>query len=108
MKGLENISAQALSEAIGAIYDCALEPDRWPEAMRRVTELTSSAVMGMGIIDHKYKHNVRMYDYGYTEEDVRLYYEKYAKMNIAFVARLLFPVGEPVTTEMLVDDKGGP
>ena len=97
MIGLNGISAQALSEAIGAIYDCALYPDHWPEAMRQVTELTASAAMGMGIIDHKQKHNVRLYDYGYEEDDLRVYYEKYAAMNPAFVARLMFPVGEPVT-----------
>lgn len=105
MIGLEGISAQALSEAIGAIYDCALYPDHWPEAMRQVTELTASAAMGMGIIDHKQKHNVRLYDYGYEEDDLRVYYEKYAAMNPAFVARLMFPVGEPVTGEMLLDEQ---
>jgi DNA-binding CsgD family transcriptional regulator/PAS domain-containing protein len=98
------VSAQALSETIGAIYDCALEPDRWPEAMRQITELTSSAAMGMGLIDHKYNHNVHLYEYGYSEEYTRLYFEKYAKMDPAYVARLLYPVGEPVTGEMLFDE----
>ena len=60
--------------------------------------------MGMGLIDHKYKHNVRLYDYGYSEEHMRLYFDKYAKMNPAFVARLLFPVGEPITTETLLGE----
>ena len=55
MKDLEGVSAQAFSDAIGAIYDCALDPGKWPEAMRRITELTAGAAMGMGTIDHKYK-----------------------------------------------------
>jgi DNA-binding CsgD family transcriptional regulator len=105
MIGLEDVSAQALSETIGAIYDCALEPDRWPTAMRRITELTSSAAMGMGMVDHKYNHNVRLYDYGYSEEYLRQYFDKYAKMNPVFIARLLYPVGEPVTGEMLLEEK---
>jgi DNA-binding CsgD family transcriptional regulator/PAS domain-containing protein len=105
MSDIPGISAQALSDAIGAIYDCALEPDRWPETMRQITELTASAAMGMGIIDHKHKHNVRLYDYGYSEEDMRIYFEKYAAMNPAFVARLMYPVGEPLTAEMLVDEQ---
>lgn len=105
MIDLEGVSAQALSEAIGAIYDCAVYPDHWPEAMRRVVELTSSAAMGMGIIDHKQKHNVRLYEYGYEEDDLKLYYSKYAAMNPAFVARLMFPVGEPITGEMLLDEQ---
>jgi DNA-binding CsgD family transcriptional regulator/PAS domain-containing protein len=101
----EGISVHVLSDTIGAIYDCALEPDHWPEAMRRIAELTASAGMGMGIIDHKHKHNVRLYDYGYKEDDLRLYFGKYAAMNPAFVARLMFPVGEPVTGEMLLDER---
>lgn len=105
MIGLKEISAQALSQAIGAIYDCAVYPDHWPEAMRQVTQLTASAAMGMGIIDHRQKHNVRLYDYGYKEDDLKLYYEKYAATNPAFVARLIFPVGEPVTGEMLLDEQ---
>jgi DNA-binding CsgD family transcriptional regulator/PAS domain-containing protein len=105
MTDTAGISAQALSDAIGAIYDCALEPDHWPEAMRRLTELTASAAMGMGIIDHKYKHRVRLYDYGYSEEDLRIYFEKYAAMTPVFVARLMHPVGEPVTAEMLVGEQ---
>ena len=105
MPGLEGVSAQGLSDTIGAIYDCALDPAHWPETMRRVTALTASAAMGMGIIDHKHKQNVRLYDYGYNEGDLRLYYEKYAAMNPALVARLMFPVGEPVTSEMLFDEQ---
>jgi DNA-binding CsgD family transcriptional regulator/PAS domain-containing protein len=105
MTDLEGISAQALSDTIGAIYDCALEPDHWPKAMQRVTELSASAAMGMGIIDHKHKHNVRLYEYGYEEGDMKIYYEKFAAMNPVFVARLIFPVGEPVTGEMLLDEQ---
>lgn len=36
MLGVVGVSAQELSEMIGAIYDCALGPARWPDAMRRV------------------------------------------------------------------------
>lgn len=104
MRGVEGVPAQELSETIGAIYDCALDPAHWPETMRRVAVLTASAAMGMGIVDHKHKQNVRLYDYGYSEGDLRLYFEKYAAMNPAFVARLMFPVGEPVTGEMLLDE----
>ncbi len=105
MIDLKDISAQDLSETIGAIYDCAITPDHWPEAMRRITELSASAAMGMGIVDHKQNHSVRLYDYGYAEDELKLYFQKYAAMNPAWVARLMFPVGEPVTGEMLLDEQ---
>src|SRR5689334_7616935 len=103
MTGLKGASAKALSETIGAIYDCAVHPDHWPEALRQIVELTASAAGGMGIVDHQRKHSVRLYDYGYQEDDLRLYHEKYAAMNPALVARLMFPAGEPVAGEMLLD-----
>jgi DNA-binding CsgD family transcriptional regulator/PAS domain-containing protein len=105
MADTAGISPQALSDAIGAIYDCALEPDHWPKAMRRVTELTASTAMGMGITDHRHKRKVRFYDYGYSEDDMRIYFEKYATGNPAWVARLMYPVGEPVTYEMLLGEQ---
>ena len=105
MHDLKDISAQDLSDTIGAIYDCAITPDHWPEAMRRITGLTSSTSMGMGIIDHRQKQNVRLYEYGYAEDDLKLFFQKYAVMNPAWVARLMFPVGEPVTGEMLLDEQ---
>lgn len=105
MIGVNGIPAQALSETIGAIYDCAVYPDHWPEALRQITELTASAAMGIGIVDHKQRHSVRLYDYGYAEDDLRVYHEKYGAMNPALVARLMFPVGEPVTGEMLLDEQ---
>ena len=32
------LSGEALSHLIGSIYDCALEPDRWPETLTRIRE----------------------------------------------------------------------
>jgi DNA-binding CsgD family transcriptional regulator/PAS domain-containing protein len=102
---LNHVSAKALSETIGAIYDCAISPEHWPEALRKIAELTGSAAAGMGIVDHRLKQSVRLYDYGYQEDDLRIYHEKYGAMNPALVARLMFPVGEPVAGEMLVDEE---
>jgi hypothetical protein len=36
--GLDGVSAQALSDTIGAIYDCALEP-RWGRSVSRGDKL---------------------------------------------------------------------
>ena len=91
MTRLDDVSAKALSETIGAIYDCAIYPEHWPEALRRIAELTDSAATGMGIVDHRLKQSVRLYDYGYREDDLRIYHEKYGAMDPALVARLMFP-----------------
>lgn len=46
MRGLDGITAQALSDTIGAIYDCALDPTQWQDTFRRMVELTDSAAGG--------------------------------------------------------------
>jgi len=50
MIDLERVSAQALSDTIGAIYDCALDPQRWINAIRRIAELCEAAKISYQII----------------------------------------------------------
>jgi hypothetical protein len=45
--GLAGVSAQALSDTIGAIYDCALDPHRWTDAIRRIADLCESGAGGI-------------------------------------------------------------
>jgi len=43
MIDLEGISAQALSDTIGAIYDCALDPDQRQDTIQQIVELCESS-----------------------------------------------------------------
>ena len=65
MRGLDGISAQALSDTIGAIYDCALDPTQWQDTFRRMVELTDSAAGGMCIHDLKNIHDDTLFSFGY-------------------------------------------
>ena len=33
------MTPQELSDTIGAIYDCALEPERWPRTLERLARI---------------------------------------------------------------------
>ena len=57
MIGLEGVSAQAFSDTIGAIYDCALDPQRWPGACRRIADLCESTAGGICVHDLKHVQN---------------------------------------------------
>ena len=68
MKGLDGVSAQALSDTIGAIYDCALDPSRWKDAFRRIVQLCDSTAGGMCIHDFTNLQNDTLFEYGYPAE----------------------------------------
>lgn len=40
-----------LFETIGALYDCVTEPDLWPGALGRITELTDSVIAMLAVMD---------------------------------------------------------
>ena len=45
------ISPHRLSELIGAIYDCAVDPHLWPDAMREICTDLRCAVGAINVID---------------------------------------------------------
>jgi DNA-binding CsgD family transcriptional regulator len=47
----EPLSHQALSELIGAIYDCAIDPDRWDPALAKITDAFGSAAAVLALAD---------------------------------------------------------
>lgn len=47
MIDLKGVSAESLSDTIGAIYDCALDPGRWDSTVRQIVELCDSRSGGI-------------------------------------------------------------
>ena len=46
----EPLSGEALSHLIGLIYDCALEPKRWPETLTRIREAIDFANASLSLV----------------------------------------------------------
>ena len=94
------IPLEVFSKVVEAIYDCALDPTHWCEAVRMVSDLLASQRCTLGVHDYANGCNELMFDDDYW----RLHEEKYACMN-PFVAPLqLMPVGSVVTQTMLEGD----
>ncbi|MGE0503385.1 MAG: helix-turn-helix transcriptional regulator [Rhizobiaceae bacterium] len=66
MIGLDGVSAAALSDAIGAIYDCALDPNHWPDACRKIADLCESTAGGICVHDLPHTRNDQLFVFGYT------------------------------------------
>ena len=96
MNGLNGVSAQALSDTIGAIYDCALDPQHWSDAIGRIGELCESGAGGMCVHDLRNVENVQLFEIGYTKEFSQLLQEHYQYSPFA-TAGILHEVGDVLT-----------
>ncbi len=83
MTGLDGASAQTLSDTIGAIYDCALDPHLWPDACRRIADLCESTAGGICVHDMRLLHNDQLFVFGYQLEFLERLGKHYAQSPMA-------------------------
>jgi PAS domain-containing protein len=103
MIGLEGIAPQMLSDTIGAIYDCALAPDRWQDAVHRIVELSESQGCGVCVHDMKNFQNDRLFESGYDPEFSRLHAQNMADSPFVAAASLA-NVGDVATLALTCSD----
>jgi DNA-binding CsgD family transcriptional regulator/PAS domain-containing protein len=83
MIGLDGVSAQAFSDTIGAIYDCALDPQRWPDTCRRIADLCESTAGGICVHDMRHTQNDQLFVFGYRPEFLEKLGAHYAQSPMA-------------------------
>src|SRR5262249_29220667 len=91
--GLNGVSAQALSETIGAIYDCALDPQLWPDTCRKIAELCESTAGGICVHDMRHTQNDQLFVFGYQPEFLEKLGMNYVQSPMA-VADIVATVGD--------------
>jgi DNA-binding CsgD family transcriptional regulator len=90
---LEGVSAQALSDTIGAIYDCALDPQLWPETCRKIADLCESTGGGICVHDMRHVQNDQLFVFGYQPEFLERLGSQYAQSPMA-AADIVASVGD--------------
>ena len=103
MKEFNGVSVQALSDTIGAIYDCALDPQRWSAAIHRIVELCESTAGGMCVHDLRNVEDVHLFEIGYSKEFSQLVQKHYQQSPFA-TASLVYEVGDVHTLATLCPD----
>jgi len=81
--GLDGISASALSDTIGAIYDCALDPQQWPDACQKIASLCDSKAGGICVHDLRHTQNDRLFVFGYQRQFLERLEQNYADSPMA-------------------------
>jgi PAS domain-containing protein len=77
------VSPQASSDTIGAIYDCALDPQRWPDTCRRIADLCESTAGGICVHDLRHQQNDQLFVFGYQPEFLEALGRHYAQSPMA-------------------------
>jgi DNA-binding CsgD family transcriptional regulator/PAS domain-containing protein len=80
---LDGVSAQALSDTIGAIYDCALDPQKWPDTCRKIANLCESTGGGICVHDMRHTQNDQLFVFGYEPEFLEKLGQNYAQSPMA-------------------------
>ncbi len=103
MIGLDGVSAQDLSDTIGAIYDCALDPHQWPDTCRRIAVLCESTAGGICVHDMRHTQNDQLFVFGYQPAFLERLGANYATSPMA-VADVVANVGDVRALSMDRDD----
>jgi DNA-binding CsgD family transcriptional regulator/PAS domain-containing protein len=96
---LDGILAQSLSDTIGAIYDCALDPHQWPGACRSISNLCESSAGGICVHDLKHTQNDQLFVFGYRPEFLEKMRSHYAQSPMA-AADIVSTIGDVSTLSM--------
>lgn len=83
MIGLDGISAPAFSDAVGAIYDCALDPHLWPDTCRKIADLCESTGGGICVHDLRHTRNDQLFVFGYQMKFLETLGVHYAQSPMA-------------------------
>ena len=99
------ISLEAFSKVVEAVYDCALDPNRWHSTVRLIADLCQSQRCVLGVHDYTNARSELNFQLGYEDEHYwRTHEDKYKGLNPTFAPLQLLPVGTVATQVMLVDD----
>jgi DNA-binding CsgD family transcriptional regulator len=93
MTAPEQIPTAELSELIGAIYDCSLDPQRWAATCEMIAQRCDSAAGGICVHDLKQTQNDQLYVFGYEPEFLQKLGAGYAESPMA-AADVLSALGE--------------
>jgi DNA-binding NarL/FixJ family response regulator len=99
------VPLETFSKVVEAIYDCALDPTRWSNAISLLSELLQSQRCGLGVHNHVNHRDDLASQLGIENDDYwRQHEETYSRLSPLFVPMLMLPVGAVATQAMLVND----
>jgi DNA-binding CsgD family transcriptional regulator len=103
------LSDRQLSELIGMIYDCAIDPDRWPPTLAAICQSIGCASGFILLVDLEQSHHKFAYSWGLGPDWEQRYFAYSDQLtgfySLAF-SRQYGPDGEPLIMSRFIDLTG--
>jgi DNA-binding CsgD family transcriptional regulator len=103
-EGGPDLYTEALSALIGEIYDCALDPERWPAVLDSCRAFVGGAAAAIFSKDISGADFRVFYDDGSLDPHYkRLYSERYATVDPTNAGHLFAEIDQPISTADILD-----
>lgn len=97
---------ETLSEIVGSVYDCVLQPQDWSRALPLISSFGESAASSMVVQDRQSASGTNIFEHGADQSFLRLYFEKLAASRITPTKQVAFDQpGEFATMTMLAGER---
>jgi DNA-binding CsgD family transcriptional regulator len=93
---------EQISELIGDIYDAALEPRKWIEALNAAARFVRGRAASVFSKNVDQKGGAIYFQHGLDPNYVRLYFDKYVKLDPTTSIQLFAEVGDILSTETVM------
>lgn len=97
---------ERLSDIIGSVYDCVLEPQEWSRTLPLISAFGESAASSIVVQGRLSNAGVRVFEDGDRQSFLRLYFEKLAASRMPAMKQVAFDhLGEVATMTMLAGER---
>jgi DNA-binding CsgD family transcriptional regulator/PAS domain-containing protein len=103
-----DIDPARFSDVIGRIYDCAVDPARWPVALEEMCGLIGATLGSVSVLDCKQQTIRFATQWGGDPYWMKLLFEKYAPLMPFYRMLPLLELGEAANTQIMMDRLGDP
>lgn len=97
---------ETLSDIVGSVYDCVLQPQDWAQTLQLITSFGESAASSMVVQDRRGGDSTNIYEHGADQSFLRLYFEKLAASRLTPTRQIAFDqIGDFATMTMLAGER---
>ena len=97
---------ERLSDIIGSVYDCVLEPQEWSRTLPLISAFGESAASSIVVQGRMNNSGTRVFEDGDRQSFLRLYFEKLAASRMPTMKQIAFDhLGEVATMTMLAGER---